>query len=102
MDEYSIRSPASTESGSIEFTAHNVGQIEHEFVVLRTDRDPDDLPVKDAEVQVRALTLVGKTPRIPAGESRVLTANLRPGPYVLICNVPGHYLSGMRAGFRAV
>jgi uncharacterized cupredoxin-like copper-binding protein len=29
------------------------------------------------------------------GETRVLGANLDPGTYVIVCNLPGHYRLGM-------
>lgn len=102
LDEYSVRVEPETKAGLVEFKVRNVGQIEHELDVLRTDLDPDGLPVKDAEVRVRSagITLVTKTGRIRAGDSAELSLLLRPGRYVLICNVPGHYQSGMRTALR--
>jgi len=104
LDEYSVEAPADAESGRVTFDARNVGEIEHELVVLRTALRPDRLPVNDAEVQTGApaLDLVRKTSRIKSGDSRRLIVRLSPGPYVLICNVPGHYLSGMRASLRVI
>ena len=104
LDEYSVDAPADAQAGRIEFTVRNTGSIDHELVILRTALDPGDLPVKEAEVQTRGpgVELVRETPRIKAGGSRRLVARLAEGTYVLICNVPGHYQSGMRAPFRAL
>jgi len=41
----------------------------------------------------------GKTPVFGPGKTRRLALGLKPGKYVLICNVPGHYQAGMRVGF---
>lgn len=103
LDEYTLEvEPASAEPGRVTFEAANVGKIEHELAVLRTALEADDLPVSDGEVQTsaRGLTLAGRTGRIRSGRSTTLGVTLRPGAYVLICNVPAHYQSGMRAGFR--
>ncbi len=90
--------------GPVTFHVRNLGAIEHELVLLETDRDPDDLPVEDAEVRTRArgIRRIAGTDRIQAGEEADLSARLRPGKYSLICNVPGHYQSGMFAALRVV
>lgn len=103
LEEYSLDvGSASAASGRVTFNTRNVGQIEHELVVLRTTLNEDKLPVRDGEVQTsaRGLTVAGKTGRIRSGRSETLAVTLRAGAYVLICNVPAHYQSGMRARFR--
>jgi len=37
---------------------------------------------------------------LPPGGSASLTLGMPPGDYALICNLPGHYLLGMRAQFN--
>jgi uncharacterized cupredoxin-like copper-binding protein len=32
---------------------------------------------------------------VPSCATKTLTADLKPGRYVLICNLPGHYAMGM-------
>ncbi len=103
LDEYTLDvGSAAAESGRVTFNARNVGRIEHELVVLSTTLEPDKLPVKDGEVQLSApgSFVAGKTGRIQSGRSATLGVTLRTGSYVLICNVPAHYQSGMRAGLR--
>lgn len=100
LDEYTLEAGAATApAGRIALAARNVGKIEHELAVVRTDKGPDDLPVKDGEVQTDAegLELVAGTGRIKAGASQTLEVTLQPGSYVLICNIPAHYQTGMRA-----
>jgi len=104
LEEYTVSVADSVPSGPVSFRASNLGAIEHELTVLRTDLDPDDLPVKDSEARTnaRGIREVGATERIQAGEEEILALNLRPGRYALICNVPGHYQSGMRTGLRVL
>jgi uncharacterized cupredoxin-like copper-binding protein len=80
----------------------NLGAIPHSLAVLQTSRDPGELPVEDSEVQTdaRGIREIGTTDEIDAGGEETLTVRLRPGSYALICNVPGHYQSGMYAGLR--
>lgn len=102
LDEYVVEVRPELPSGETMFSARNVGRIEHELLVLRTDLDPDDLPVEDGEAQTGAggIEVLDRTDRIQPGAQASLTVRLRPGPYVIICNIPGHYQSGMRTGVQ--
>lgn len=96
-------------AGTVTFELSNAGPDRaHEFVVLRTDVPPDDLPTDlDAAVieTTDGVERVGKTEAIPVGETAQLTVTLSPGRYVLLCNIndaveeESHYQFGMRAGF---
>ena len=100
LDDFSV-SPdvASVPHGEITFAAQNVGGTPHELVVVKTDLAADQLPVDGAEVDESQLEVVVRISDIAAGQSIAETADLEPGSYVLICNVPGHYALGMTAGF---
>lgn len=87
-------------AGKITFVVRNAGTLDHDFVVLRTNVAPGALPMAGARAKE-----VGRKGRIPVfgpGKTRRLTLDLKPGKYVLICNVPGHYKAGMFIGFRVV
>jgi uncharacterized cupredoxin-like copper-binding protein len=83
--------------GTVVFQVVNRGVLPHDFVVLRTNIAPGKLPVVGQ--RAREVGRVGKTPVLGRGETHRLTLTLRPGKYVLICNVPGHYRAGMFVGF---
>lgn len=89
---------ASVRAGRVTFVVRNAGRIAHDFVVLRTKLAPKRLPVVGA--RAKEVGLVGRTPTFGPGRTKRLTLVLKPGPYVLICNVPGHYKAGMAAGLR--
>ena len=93
-----IPSAATVRAGKVTFRVANRGTMEHEFVVLRTDRHHHVLPVKAA---VAAETgRQGEISSIAPGKVRSLTLTLKPGKYVLICNLLGHYKAGQYAALR--
>ncbi len=103
LSEWSIKpSVASVRAGKVTFTVHNVGSIEHEVVLLKTDLAPDRLTLKADGTQVdeEALNNVGEVPDLDKGETKTGTFDLAPGRYELVCNVPGHYKSGMVTEFQ--
>lgn len=89
-----IPSKAQLPPGRTTILVKNVGTIAHDFVVIRTELAPERLPVEGA--MVREDGKVAKTAAINPGGSTTLTVELAAGSYVLICNQPGHYASGMR------
>lgn len=93
-----VPSSSSVPAGKVTFRVANRGTMEHEFVVLRTDRHHHVLPVKAA---VAAETgRQGEISSIAPGKVRSLTLTLKPGKYVLICNLLGHYKAGQYAALR--
>jgi uncharacterized cupredoxin-like copper-binding protein len=96
--------PASAPAGSITFDARNDGTATHELYVFRTDLAPDALPVEDGQVREDAdgVEFISEVEDIAPGTTKPLTVELDAGSYVLLCNLPGHYESGMRAAFDVV
>ncbi len=82
-------------AGEVTFTLDNVGTIEHELVVLKTDTPYDQLVI-GSDDRVDESDSVGEVSETPAGETASVTLNLAPGKYVLVCNIAGHYRRGMR------
>jgi uncharacterized cupredoxin-like copper-binding protein len=70
-------------------------KFEHEFVVLRSELEPTNLPVKDGKVEEEKVKNVGEIEGIKPGKVKRLALNLREGHYSIICNVTGHYEMGM-------
>ena len=94
--------PTSASAGAITFDVHNEGPSVHEFVVFETDLAPDALPTNaDGTVneEGEGVTHIDEIEDIPVGEEQDLEVDLEAGNYVLICNLPGHYKSGMHTGF---
>ena len=90
-------------AGPVTFNVKNDGTVEHEFVVFRTDLAEDALPTDDEGTEVdedaSGLEPMGEVEDVPVGGTASFDATLEPGEYVGICNVPGHYGSGMHIHF---
>lgn len=109
LKEWQISLSSTTHvAGAITFNITNNGDKEHEFVVRKTDLKADSLPLKDdgsGEVSEEApeLTEVGdpsELAEIKSGSSDgTLTVTLKPGHYVIFCNLHVedllHYQKGM-------
>jgi uncharacterized cupredoxin-like copper-binding protein len=96
--EMSIEAPSSVKAGTVVFEVRNEGAAPHEFVLLRTDTRAGGLRVTNGRAAEPGL--VGRTGKLAPGADGELEADLRPGRYVVLCNVPGHYEAGMRQALR--
>jgi uncharacterized cupredoxin-like copper-binding protein len=98
LSEFKVSpSPKSIAHGRVTFIVSNRGDMEHELIVIRTSKRAARLPVSGGRASEKGA--VGEVEDIAAGRSKRLSLNLRRGHYVLLCNLPGHYRSGMRADF---
>lgn len=92
-------------AGAITFSVSNVGTIPHEFVVLSTETAAADFPVTSFEGETNrfdedaAGENVGETGDMDPATTQSLTIDLQPGHYAFVCNLPGHYASGMHIDF---
>jgi FtsP/CotA-like multicopper oxidase with cupredoxin domain len=86
------------DAGEVTIEARNRGGVPHELAIIKTDTDPDELPLDAGAVDEDAAgELIGRIDAFSGGQTREGTFTLEPGTYVLICNIPGHYQLGMRA-----
>lgn len=101
LGEYFVKPDvSSTEAGNVKFEVTNDGKMAHEFVVIKTDTAPGDLPLADGNVDEEAAGEVpGEIPDVQPGATEEVTLPLDAGKYVLICNLPGHYAAGQYVGF---
>lgn len=113
LQEFAVSAdPASAPAGSVTFDVTNDGPDDvHEFVVIKTDLAPTDLPTdKDGAVDEsgEGMEVIDEIEDIPVGETPTLTVDLEAGSYALICNIlqeepdgtlEAHYTEGMRTGF---
>ena len=87
-------------AGTVRFRIRNQGPTSHEFVVVRTDRAPDELPLQRDGLTVDeegpGVELVDEAEALDIDDRQTLVLDLAPGQYVMYCNLEGHYLGGMR------
>jgi uncharacterized cupredoxin-like copper-binding protein len=87
-------SPTSVKAGPITFTATNKGTIKHELIVLSTTTTGADLK-PNAEGEVSEANNVGEIGDVEVGKTGTATITLKPGTYILACNIKDHYKLGM-------
>lgn len=97
LAEWSIRAPESTTPGEFIWRITNNGVLLHEVVIIATATDPGSLPTDDGTVDPARIdgTVIAEVAEVTAGHRAEAPISLEPGDYVLICNVAGHYESGM-------
>ena len=90
--------PATVKPGKVTFVVKNTGKLEHELVVMKTNVAPGKLPL-NAKGRVPEKGVMGEAGDIKPGQTKKVTLTLKPGKYVLLCNLAGHYKAGQYAGF---
>jgi len=89
----------SVAAGKVTFATTNAGSMPHEMVVLRTDIAADKLPEGDGG-KAKEVGRIAAVPQMaPKSATQYITLDLKPGTYVLLCNVPGHYSLGQYVAF---
>lgn len=91
---------ATVPAGRTVIGIRNHASMVHEVKILKTDLDPDKLPIDGASAKASEAGKVGGLENISAGASRKLVVDLVPGKYVIICNLAGHYQLGMRVALE--
>jgi len=84
-------------AGVVTLAIHNSGPDQHELIVVPEARhgEPfrsDGFTVNEEALQSQEAGSIN--PQHPGGTEN-LTLNLRPGRYLLFCNMAGHYMAGM-------
>ena len=103
--DYAIDMPHKLATGHHTVGLTNNGKEGHEIVMFRTTLAADNLPLNsDGDVNEEApqLTSVGDSgDALPPGQTKSFTtSDLRPGHYVAVCNLPGHYKLGMHINIQ--
>ncbi len=90
--------PSRVKAGRVTLDAVNQSRnLVHEVLVVLALPEGKELPYdakKETLVEKRMHSL-GEISELKPGARGKLTLNLKPGTYLLLCNQPGHYKSGM-------
>ena len=95
--DFHISAPHRVAAGDVDVTVVNKGPDDHELIVMRARNAR--LPLRSDGVTVNEEQLEPETqPSLepgPPGSKRTFRLHLRPGYYVLLCNMAGHFMAGM-------
>jgi uncharacterized cupredoxin-like copper-binding protein len=84
---------SSVKAGEVTFAIRNEGATMHGMAMALT-------PVAAPGGMLDESALLGKGKQLAAGESDLVTADLEPGAYELVCFLPGHYGAGQKLPFE--
>lgn len=90
--------PGSVKAGEVTFKVVNASKdTVHEMVLSPITTVDTLLPYNEAleKVDEDAAGHLGEVAELEPGQSGGLTLTLKPGTYILYCNIPGHYAAGM-------
>jgi hypothetical protein len=96
--DFAISLPTrSVAPGDFVLRAENRGPDAHELIVVRVDKDA--LPLRSDGITVDEDAIEDATAGVlepdDPGKVRDLRVRLKPGRYVLFCNMTGHFMGGM-------
>ena len=102
LEDFKVRRDAAfVPAGAVSFRIRNQGPTSHEFIVVRTERAPDELPLQSDGLTVDeegpGVELLDEVGGLDIDDRQTLDLRLTPGHYVMYCNLEGHYLGGMYA-----
>lgn len=85
-------------AGEVTFEVKNTSkQMVHEMAISPIKDTKTPLPYEKAanKVDEDAAGHLGEVAELEPGKSGALKLTLKPGRYILYCNIPGHYMLGM-------
>lgn len=91
---------ATVPAGKVTFEVSNDSKdIIHEMVLSPLTSLDETLPYLEDEYKIDedAAGHLGEVAELDPGTSGMLSIDLKPGLYLLYCNIPGHYIGGMWA-----
>ncbi len=95
-------SSASAPAGDVTFQVANTSKdTVHELLVvpMTENGQPPAYSEKDSRIDEKTADGLGEVHGLAVGTLCAVTLNLKPGKYLLICNIAGHYMADMWASF---
>ena len=89
---------SSVKAGKVTFDVTNLSRsIVHEMIVVAVENPNAPLPYDYSTGQIpeKQVKMLGETEEMEPNAEKTISLDLKPGNYLLICNVPGHYAAGM-------
>lgn len=90
--------PKMASRGNVRFDVTNLASnLVHEVLIARITDEDQLLPFDQSrnKVDVESLQTLGSVSEIDPNKTASLTLDLKPGKYILYCNIAGHYMAGM-------
>lgn len=99
LSEWKVDMPATLKAGQADFTISNAGTIQHELLVFKSNLDPSAYPkdsAGDIDEEGPGINLISDGDNLDVGGTQPRSVDLsKPGKYLFVCNIPGHFQQGM-------
>jgi uncharacterized cupredoxin-like copper-binding protein len=100
--DFSIKAPHVVPAGPVRIAVENRGPVSHELLLIRATKRglplrADGFTVDEESIEAHLVAVL--EPQGP-GREEVLAVDLKPGRYILFCNMAGHYAVGMQTTFQ--
>ena len=92
-DMYVKADTTSVKAGKVTFSVTNEGQTMHGMALALQ-------PVSADGGMLDESALLGQGKELAGGDSEMITTELEPGSYELVCFIPGHYAAGQKLAFE--
>ena len=92
------------QAGEVTFSVTNDGKVGHEFLVVKTEIAPGEIPLDGDHFAepTDGIEVIDEIGEFAVGTTETLTLNLEAGKYPIVCNLPDHYKNGMHIAFEVV
>jgi len=99
LSEWSVGVPTTIAAGTVNLSITNIGKIQHELLVFKSDLAPSTFPLDSHGNIIEdgpGINLVSDGENIDPGAMQSRKVDLsKPGQYIFVCNIPGHFHAGM-------
>jgi uncharacterized cupredoxin-like copper-binding protein len=96
--EWKVIAAPDMRAGKTTFTISNFGTVPHELLIFKSNlplaaypRDKAGNIIEDGP----GITLLSDGENIDPSGAQTRTIDLKPGTYLFVCNIPGHFKQGM-------
>ncbi|MBC7644800.1 MAG: hypothetical protein H7123_06720 [Thermoleophilia bacterium] len=95
-NRYLVLAVPTVKAGTVRVTVKNAGRVPHEVIFLKRAAPGQKLR-SGTNHQVNEAGLIGSPIKVTAYAARTVLIKLTPGSYQVVCNYPGHFMSGVHA-----
>lgn len=98
LTEWKVTMSSTLRAGAFDFAITNSGTTPHELLIFASDLDPAAYPTQSSggiDEEGPGVALVSDGENIDPGGSQQRKITLKPGKYLFVCNIPGHFQQGM-------
>ncbi len=90
-------------AGPVTFVAVNESKdLVHEMIISPLPNHPLPYTAEEMKVDEDKAVHLGEVSELPVGQKGELKIDLKPGKYIVYCNMPGHYALGMWSQINVV